>query len=594
MSEYDNGRTVIYSVDYVYFDVGGTPYDVSYITISLCKNDVPTIQVGIAPKKASKKTEVHILDVKTLKDAYAELLEKSIHLEDSNLNFRIVSENHPEFTQELHIENWPLVSVGMTHVSATDLFELECVIAHPAYKTRLFEGFFFDSAIPINKDALEDAENPLDAADIVFEAVKEVDKDVTHDFMVEDIETSMEQKNQNSLDEILEEKMDMALYYKNSTLVWDLPFSTAEWNIPCEGYLDGEMLNGMKHALCNAWLQGGCNTTVWGRLTGTVCPWFMCEVIPNYASESPGGVETTKLKVTPINPWRMRSVHLNDLRVHSFDMPGYDPNPLFGVSMDQVSGTAPQDGGVSFEVIQKEKLGIQPVRLSYIPKDERESVGKLLNIQEPDWAKLILSFAAPREGQPDMSSFQDMDADYVDDEKTDPDPGGENENEQVKELNTALTAWACKTFVKEYRNQVVATCSCALTIYTEYGELVYPGKRMQYLTGDGTVLFSGEIERVEHSIDCGRSRATTTIMVAYCDTDGKTAEVLGGNGDKAMFGLGEPQLLFPVYKTTGWVDSGGGPYMNPYDDFAETAYDAPGADNSGFVFESVNNPYLSL
>lgn len=551
----DGGKTIVYVPRKVEFKVGGRPFDVSYITISLSKNDVPTAQIGIAPEYHTKKTNVHILDVKTLKKVYSELLDMARQLVESELTVDIEAVNDHTFDQKLCLTGWPLVSVGMNHISATDLFELECCIAHPAYKTRLYEGFFFDSAIPLNNDAMTGAPNPLDAADIAFKVIKETNEAVTHDYQVNPITNSHDEKEQNQIDELIEKGMAKALEAKNETLVWDIAFSTADKNIPCETYLHGEMLEGMKRALCEAWIQGGCNATVWGRLIGTVCPWFMCEVVANYASESPGGCEKTKLKVTPINPWRKRTVHLNDLRCHAFDMPGYDPDPVYGATMDQVSGTAPQDAGVSFPTVMNQKLEIQPLRMSYIPKPAELSVGKLLHLQEPDWAKLIFSHAAPRDGQPGMGTFANLDMDFELDFKIPPQPASGGDNTQLKENNTALTAWVNKAFVKAYRNQVSSTCHCALTIYTEYGELVYPGKRMQYLTGeDHEVLFSGEIERVEHCIDCARSTGSTMIQVSYCDTDGKAAKILGGGGGGGKMGPGQQTLLFPVYITHGWTD----------------------------------------
>ena len=526
-----DGKTIIYTPESVDFSVGGTKYGVTYINLSLAKNAIPMCRVGIAPDYGKEQTKVYALSVKTLKDTFSQLVDKATRLETSNLSVTLKA-NGGGSDQKLNLSGWVLSSCGLFRVSTTSVFNLECTIAHPAYKTTLHEGWFHKSAAPIDLDdeSVDGVTDPLNAAVVAGELLDGVNEgDASLDPMSDSIDSSTEGNDES---EIAQKMLDMsktALSEVSQYLTWDAGFSDASNDMPCDDVLSEDQKGGVKRALVDAWLEGGCNATIWGRLTDTVCSWFQTEIIPSY--------DEAQLKVTPVNPWRSsQKVTLNDDYVYAVDLPGHDPNPVYGVVMDQVAGSAPQDAVCTFDGSAQQQVGIQPAELAYIPAGADESAGKLLHMSDPDWIVLAMSHSAAKE-----TPTTTFDQDYDDaDEEPESAPGGENED--LSGWNAARVAVMAGEFFRSYRREVAAHCQCALSVTDGDGNIIYPGKRLQYKTG-GETLFSGEIEVVEHNIDCVSSMAQTMINVAYCDVDGKAAQLIGGSSIK-----------IPMYQATGSGD----------------------------------------
>lgn len=520
-------RETIYTVDHASFTVGGRSYDISSVSVGLAKKAIPACYVNIAPAHTSPNSvRINKFNVVSLAQAFEQLKKDATRLALSNLTIAVRPKGGVKGkVQALNLKNWLLMSCGLTNMTTTSAFALQCIIVHPAYRLQAIPMLSLCSAsgIVVLPDDLEGVETVLDAAEVALDAVDEANLEADIENEVSDSYEDYVSTPLKGADEIQDEVDNASeLTRKNIStyLEWDPGFTGGTMDIPCEGVVadDEDALKGMQRAMVQAWLpSSGQDRTAWSCLIDSVCPWFMTTVIPTYTE--------TALKVVPENPWRSPDVTLPDTHVFSLNLPSFDPRPVCGATMTFTN--SPSEGGApSYSDSAAANSGTLPTTLSFIPASLNLLTGTLLHAGDPPFLGLAQSYASGLQTSPSYSDGAETDAQY-DLEQSEPEPpvAGED-NETTSVWNAVRMLHLCSLFMLSYKQGVSASMSCALCICTPDGKTLFPGQVLSFAVG-GKELFRGEIQNITHTIDCSASKAGTAIQLAYCTAGKAEADVLG-------------------------------------------------------------------
>lgn len=530
-----SGSQYIYKPGFVIFEVGGEKYDVSYVNLSLALNGVPTCEVGIAPANAAGDIRINKLELVSLKQAFLNLTKKSVELETSYLMLQLYSTNGGP-TEIIELQDWVLVSCGMDDVSTTDVFSLSCVMAHPAFKLNLYTGCFFNGAGVLNfEKEVEGVQNPLDAAlktiQVTIDANKEKIKTICEPLSM----ASTPLKDPNKIKEELVSGMDQLKSTIPEVLKWDVSYTGGKLSIPCQD-VGTPVPYGVKYALLDAWTMTMGDQSFWGKLTGQICGDFFLEVVPTYNKKKGDG----KLTLAPLNPYGGPTVKMPSEYVSVLNMPGFDPEPIYGVIMYQGQGSAESSASVTFADMGEAAAVIQPVNLAFVPVQSKLAGGQLHHVGDPYW----ISFAMTKAASLNPVMPRDAGGDTYSQQKENPEQIDKNIKESLKAWNQVRLRYLNAIFMSSYRMAMEAHLSCAFCPELPDGTEPLPGSILVFQS-EGE-LFRGQIQTVVHNVDCANSRASTQISLRYCDVDNGTSNVLGN----------PPSI--PFYNAMKVVDSGGG------------------------------------
>ena len=524
----------VYRPRAVSFTVDGTSYDVSYINFALALNQVPTCEVGIAPANAEGDIRINTLNLVSLKKAFSALTEKAVQLASSSVHAELYSINGgPE--QTLDLSGWLLVSCGMDNVSSVDAFSLSCVIAHPAFKLNLYTGCFFNGVGVLDfEKQVDGVSDPIDAAEKTIDVMMEANEKGISTICEPLSMASTPLKDPNAIKKELADGMGIlkGLISGSGALVkWDAGYTGGSLGVPCSDL--GDPVNyGIKYALLEAWTLTVGDQSFWGKLTGQgILGDFFLEVVPTY--------HDTALTVAPFNPYGGPSVSMPSGFVSMLNMPGFDPQPLYGVIMYQGMGTAEPSGSVTFWDMSSAAAVIQPVNIAFIPAASQFAGGELIHTGDPAWISVAMTRAASR--QPVIP--RGAGGDTYDQSKKNPEQIDREIKKSLRLWNQVRLRYLNARFMSEYRSAVEAHLSCAFCVRTPDGQEPLPGSILSFQSGGE--LFHGQISTVVHNIDCANSRATTQIGMGYCDVDEGTSNVLGSS----------PTI--PFYHAVEVLDTGG-------------------------------------
>jgi len=511
-------KNFIYIVKEARFDIEGEEYDVSSASMLLSKNSIPTCNVGIAPGPSNGDTNVHVFDLKSLKSTFDKLSRDSTELKKCNLTIEleIVSPDGKGSKQKLEVKDWVLAGVGLSEVSTTGPFDLVCSIMHPAYLLTTHVGFYFDASGTLNFDkTCQKVKDPVQAAEVAIETMETANQNK--------IETAFDRKASSSISTPLKDPSEFAKELKKAMenakkeirdyLVYDEQFSGAQFKLPCEDILTGEYKRGLQYAIADLWASAS-NQSLWSALVGEVCPEMMLEVIPTYYEK--------QLHVVPVMPWKKPSMHIYDYDTAWIELPGKDPDPVYGCIMYNGPGATPVAASFSYAKAASEKTGIQPANLSFIPAQADSSVGTLIHCSDPSW----ISVAAEKKSASIPTNHEATgEISYKKPQKKSNAASGTNKD--LEKWNAVRILHLNNMFMRCYRAQVTASMSCPFftAMHDDGDNPLIPGIVASfYSEGD---LFSGEIETVQHNIDCARSVATTNITMSYCQSPDAHENVLG-------------------------------------------------------------------
>ena len=510
-----SATTQIYTILTSDFDIEGTKYDVSTVSMEMSTNGIPTCTVGIAPNDGfgyKDKTPVNALDVSSLRQLYKDLSKQAEELKECNLLVALLATGDRKLPIEtrLRLRKWLLIGVGLTRISTTQGFSILCTIAHPAYKLTLRTGFFFTSKGTVNFDEKsKEALNPVDAAIKCIETVKEANAEqggITVPFS-DGVPTTAGFKN---FTEISKDKET---------------YANAKWDIPCENTVN-QITGGadaMKYVLVSTWANS-MNQSAWDALVSAICPNFGLEVIPKYDEDS--------MIVSPWMPWTKPKVEFPDYMIESMLLPGKDPDPIYGYILYEGDSSVPANPLVTMPNEPGENVLIGLANMAFVPNESKASVGRVVHASRPTWLDTAIHKAASATEMPPVTHGNGGDPDLEDEHAEQP-GGAAGDNDNLKVWNAVIYSHLNNLFLAEYKKGVVADLACAFVPKFK-GELIYPGIRMAVKTGDET-MFTGRITTVRHVIDCASSRAATSIGLAYC-LNGDESTLLGTSPESPFYG----------------------------------------------------------
>lgn len=505
---------VIYTPEKVLFMAGGTYYDVSYINFALATGSVPTCEVGIAPSRASGKIRINSLDLVSLKTAFTKLSKDAVDHVKTSIYAKLVSNTKVFPNQELYLKDWILVSVGMNQISSTAEFQLSCVMAHPAIQMQFHVGCFFNGAgvLHLEKEA-DKVQNPINAATQAITATETANKTKIKTICEPMSTASTPLKDPNEIKSELEKGMSEMKSLIPKLIHWDSSYTKGSLDIPCKDIGD-PVPYGVKYALVESWVPPVKQQSFWDILVG-VANSFYFDVLPTY--------HETYLTAAPSNPYGGPAVKLPDRYVYNLDMPGFDPDPTYGVIMYQGQGTSGSSDGVTFTAQAQAGAVLQPVNIAYIPAESKLSGGTLIHSSDPAWIDTAMTKAASRcEVRPRASANSSYS------------PPKDDQDNIDKKIKANLFKWnqlrlrhLGTSFMLSYRQNMTAGMQCALCLKFPDGSEPIPGSVLSFMSNGE--LFKGKIVTVTHNIDCGESRAVTTIRLAWCDVDKGSSNVLGSS-----------------------------------------------------------------
>lgn len=521
-----HASTAVYTVDSCSFTCGGSSYDVASVDMTARINEIPVCTVGIAPAGGSGKASVHTLDLGSLKDVLDDLSAKAVRMTYASLR-AFLSGGGPAGSapEQLVLDNWILVGVGLSRVSTTSMFKLECIIAHPAYALKTCPGFFYDGTNAVRTDQVIDGVTDIvSAAHVAVNLLKTVNKDGV-DIVCDPVPgMSTPLKSASEVAEDMASALDRLDGYLGY-LKWDPGFSNASSGIPCEdALLDGRMILGMKHAMVAAWIGGGSGKSVWDGLMG-MSQEFGISVVPTYAEKT--------LSVVPTNPWMKPDIVIPDHYVSEFDAPGLDPDPVYGMTTRAEESFVPPPGTTTFSMDELSGMAAPgpPSVLAFVPSASVVGIGGIKVVGRPQWYVDASAFAA------DMASMEGLD-DVADgsvtfDQAMASDPAGSSQdNPDLKTWHNAVTTYLANRFMTSYREGVSASMLCPF-LPNWGGSPVIPGKTAVFTSGEP--LFQGMVSVVHHHIDCASSTASTTLVLSHCVTDSSIAGALGSQPSCPMY-----------------------------------------------------------
>lgn len=537
-----SSTTQIYTIRSSDFDIEGTKYDVSTVSMEITSNSIPTCTVGIAPNDGAgykDKTPVNALDVSSLQQLYKELSKKAEELKESNLFIDLMASGDRKLPIEtsIRLKKWLLIGVGLTRVSTTQGFSIMCTLAHPAYKLTLRTGFFFTSKGTVNFDEKsKEALNPVDAAIKCIETVKDANSEqggITVPFS-DGVPTSAGFKNFTEISEDINKSIDDLLNDIKGAdgsaplIKWDKEtYANAKWDIPCENTVN-QITGGtdaMKYVLVSTWANA-MNQSAWDALVGSVCPSFGLEVIPKYDDDS--------MIVSPWMPWTKPKIEFPDYMIESMLLPGKDPDPIYGYILYEGDSSNPANPLVTMPNEPGENVLIGLANMAFVPKESKASVGRLVHASRPPWLDTAIHKAASAMEMPPVTHGDGSGVDPdLEDEHAEQPGGAAGDNDNLKAWNAVIYSHLNNLFLAEYKKGIVAELACAF-VPKYKGELIYPGIRMAVKTGD-TTMFTGRITTVRHVIDCASSRASTSISMAYC-LNGDESTLLGTSPESPFYG----------------------------------------------------------
>ena len=517
----------IYTVSTSHFDVGGTEYPVSFATLTLSLNSIPTCTVGIAPAGATEDSVVvNTLSVRTIRDTYEELGKKAVDLTESSLH--IVVDKYDSSTsskigsQSIELNGWLLIGVGLSELNVTTGFSLTCTIAHPAYNLTRYAGFFFSSSGTVDfKTVLNKITNPVDAG---LAAIDEVILKNSNEIipLCEGIKTSTPIKTQEQVTDILKEAMQKSRDNIEKYLRWDSAFSGGKYDLPGESEATAEMLEGIKYALADMWLYEapGTSGSAWDTMN-SVAGLLYLDIVPTYMYP--------ELTVTPSNPWKEVSLKIDESDVSDLTLPSIDPAPIFGVIQYEGNGAQVSETTWTYQESAGQHTYVQPTNLAFVPADNDISSGKLIGAGTPGWVLMAMHVATAL-SKGETFTFEE-DTEQVK-KPMEPESG---DSQDLTKWNTIKMMCLASMFMKAYRAQVSAQLQCPFMTRTEDGALIIPGKVMSFHSEGGEV-FTGHVESVMCTVNCERSIGSTHISVSYCSSTGYTNNVLGSSPQVPLFG----------------------------------------------------------
>jgi hypothetical protein len=543
-------KHVIYTVELANFTVGGESYNVSTVSLELAKNEVPICAVGIAPEESDWSstfdehiTKVNVFSIEKLKGLYDRFIEKTLEPIDSGsrLSSLMVVINGLDsgggkIQQTLNLHGWILIGAGLSRVTTTSPFHLECYIAHPSYKLKLYEGFFFNgkNAIPFDRYESQ-ATDPIAAGKAAIEAIQEANEKESITTLCMDASSlstplkSVDEMNKDIADHIEKAKQNMELYLEwkgddNDGGEGPGTYTKGSWDLPCEQYLTLEhQKSGVRYSMLTEWGNSRCS--VWDSLVSDICPYLSLEVIPTFWKD--------KLPVVPAHPWRELYFSIYGADTSEVIFPGKDRDPVYGCVIIEGKGLTESGGMYTVADSVGCKTMIQPLNLSFIPKSESDTEGRLIHCGRPAWIGVSLdhgsSFATTE------NELGDSPPDDFNDELYEPTKKESGENKDLTTWDTCTVCYLGSVFMNEYKKTVTASLACAFMVRDfNKNEYVIPGKRVAFVSGEKT-MFTGMITTVHHYIDCAKSIASTNIKLAYCTYLGADEKLLGNTPSNPMW-----------------------------------------------------------
>jgi hypothetical protein len=511
----------IFTVEESEFTIDGEKYDVSQVHLSSALNGIPVCSVGmyLGGSNSDNSTNVIPLSLAELQDKYKKLQEKAIKLASCNFKIILVSSDlDSDFNTSLDLKNWLLISVGMTPISTTAGFNINCTIVHPAYRLSLFLGTISIGTGMLDfNDKVEDVADPIKASELALDTCIEANEDQPEQYMpdINDI-TKASLKTLDEIESQIKESLNTVKENIKLLLKWDTSYTDAQSSILGEAQLPA-FTDGIKYALLTTWTYSLFNQSYWDVLVGIISPEFGLEVIPTYDQET--------LSVGPAFPWKdtdQSHIDLPESMCENISFPGKDPDPLFGY-IAQSDGEIPAGGLITLSEASTKKTISLPSQYAFIPSKPISSVGRIRKVQLPNWLSIAREYTA--RGKNSKGSIT-VGQGYDNKQSQMQASGSSGADELLKEIATGIMLHLSNLFTLEYKSGVQAVIQCPFFTGIKDNTL-YAGKRIKLLTEDGKHLFTGSICAVNHSIDCSSSTATTNISLSHCVFSDADSEVLG-------------------------------------------------------------------
>ena len=487
------------------FEIEGVgKFDCSAIDVSLAMNAIPTATVFVAPERSQKgKPTVHSLSLESLKKKLDYVCKAATRKTNASLSLELTiykdGPNQRGVPYKLELKDWILMSAGLSRVTTTHEFAMVCIIAHPAAKLTRYGGFYLNLAEELNPvDYADGVDNVIDAASSMYDALSSAERSYV---LTADSEIGFTGKDADSVMTDAQNVFDEASESVTECLEWDPERGGGSGaSFPCESMVDEDMLLGLKMAVCDQFMPH-VSSTIWDSVL-SACGLLGLAVYPEYRKK--------KLVVGPRNEWTNPELLVLDRNVTELNLPGSDPDPVYGVRMlDGMNGfqsglsTYPQNGG--------ENLDLASDQLVFVPDGADKACGKLVTVREPAWLMAMQAYAAalgsPEPGKSESSG----------------ETSGDNEN--VGAYDDVKMSVLSYYFMSLFHRGLEASIVAPLTLVgaARYGDEkpdFIPGKVAAFMTGDGTILFEGYVTTVMHHVDCSSSSATTTVRFSHCRPEG--------------------------------------------------------------------------
>lgn len=532
------GRTTIYTIGSTKFTTPIGDLPVTSFKMTLTLGALPSATVGVdlyldpnskpkpslagpssyggpAPIPDSNKYEA--FSVGSVSKKYNKLLELASKLSKCSFSATVLAntkEGGTGTTQNISLDGWLLVAVGLGSLSTTNAFGVQCTILHPAYALALRGGFCFNWGIfpEPKKNQVASVKDPLDAGIKMYMLLQEkLKKTLKYACTGKSIKPNS--AGQDEVNNQINGTFSDVPRLLGNLFVWDPAKGGGSSGIPLGSYAKGNIPFGIKKAMMDLWAPTG-EASVWDILIRQVCSSLDLTIIPDYTAK--------KLPIVPFYPWLTPTLTINDDNLFEINSPGVDPSPVYGISGAPRVEFEASPGLSVYKAAKAQKIIRRATALAFVPKGGAEINGKFFPGTVPQWvvSAIAQSTAASTSAhEPTPSAFSEPSEPATSE-------AGSGDNIDLQSAGDIRGQCMACEFLKLYKKRLEASVTGPLMFDAPSGKTtapILPGSVVTITSnsikndkGEAGTLFAGYIVGVTHTMSMHDSFCATGIQIAYC------------------------------------------------------------------------------
>ena len=453
--------------------VAGEYLNVSAATVTLGVNAIPQIELLCAPTLGAKASPLRPYVSRPTITEYADLYERLSDKAEGKIEpgyvTMTINVNDGAEHEVINLNNWILVDVGMSSVSATAAPNLIVILQHPICKLTKV-GSIYETPKSDFNTKLKKAINPGPFTTIVRDVYNFVKNDVLFWPTANGIPPIYRHK-------LAEQEHLPSTYLEDKTE-----------KVFLQSYIVGAEKR-MAEAEARIALPDGNNTSTWDMLlkaTGLL--------LISITQDQSHNFTTDKLLLEPTQPWQERTITLEEDWCFSTELVGRDPYKLAGVMVRKLG---PYTDEVNLGILKNGNVKINDpyMEVMYVPepyKDPDKADGRIMKTSAPQLLDQCFREDAPFGGEISAAQCQLVEA-------------------RVNTYDAALEAYAHTVYDITACSMARSVANMALYFKDVSGNLILPGNTCSF-QADGKELYYGYIEKVVHHLSVQGGNQTSITM----------------------------------------------------------------------------------